>query len=183
MLRVYATQWWALLIRGIAAVVFGILALVWPGLTVGMLVILFGAYVLVDGIFTLVHAFTGRNEIQRWWMVAIEGISGMILGLLVLFWPQITALVLLYFIAAWAVITGIMEIIAAYQLRKEIQGEWLLVLAGVASIAFGIMAFVVPGTGALALITFIAAFIIVFGVALILLAFRVRSHASAVSNQ
>lgn len=182
MVQVYATQWWALLIRGIAALLFGILALVWPGLTLGVLVILFGAYALVDGIFTLVNAFSGRGEMQRWWMVALEGLAGIIFGLLVFFWPGLSALVLLYFIAAWAVITGVLEIVAAIQLRKEITGEWFLVLAGVASIVFGVIAFIAPGAGALALITYIAAFAIVFGIALILLAFRVRSFDRAADN-
>ncbi len=182
MVQIYATKWWALLIRGIAALLFGILAIVWPGLTLGALVILFGAYALVDGVFTLVNAFSGLSTMQRWWMVALEGVAGIIFGLLVFFWPGLSALALLYFIAAWAIITGVMEVIAAIQLRREITGEWFLALAGVASILFGVIAFIAPGAGALALIIFIAAYAIVFGIALILLSFRVRSFDRALRN-
>lgn len=182
MVQIYATKWWALLIRGIAALLFGILAIVWPGLTLGALVILFGAYALVDGVFTLVNAFSGLSTMQRWWMVALEGVAGIIFGLLVFFWPGLSALALLYFIAAWAIITGVMEVIAAIQLRREITGEWFLALAGVASILFGVIAFIAPGAGALALIIFIAAYAIIFGIALILLSFRVRSFDRALRN-
>lgn len=111
---------------------------------------------------------------RYWWVLLSEGILGIVLGVLTLVWPGITALVLLVFIAVWAVLTGIMEIAAAIQLRQEIQGEWLLALGGALSILWGIILFVRPGAGALAIAWLIGVFAILFGIALIALAFRVR---------
>lgn len=175
MLENMASKWWVLLIRGIAAIAFGVLALIWPELTVGILVIFFGAYALVDGVFSLFTAFTGRNQHSKWWLDALEGAASIIFGILVFVWPGLSALVLLFMIGAWAIVTGVLEIVAAYQLRKEIEGEWLLILAGVASVVFGIIVFVAPGAGALALIVYIAAYAIVFGIALVALSIRMRS--------
>lgn len=174
MVRMLGERWWMLLIRGIAAIIFGVLAFIWPGVTVWVLVVMFGAYALVDGIFSLIAAFAMRDRVERWWVMALEGVIGILAGIVVFVWPGVSALVLLYVIAIWAIITGILEIVAAIQLRREISGEWLLGLAGLASIVFGVLAILFPGAGALAVIWLIAAYAILFGIVLVALAFRVR---------
>jgi len=175
--------WWVLAIRGVAAILFGIAAFAWPGITLAALVLLFGAYALVDGIFAVVNGFSVRKENERWWMVILEGLAGIIFGVLTFLWPGITALVLLYFIAAWSILTGAFEIAAAIRLRKEIEGEWLFGLAGFASMVFGILLIVMPGPGALALIWLIGSYALIFGVLLLALAFRLRSRGNTISPQ
>src|SRR5215212_2986603 len=170
-----ARNWWVLAIRGVAAILFGIGAFLWPGLTLAVLVLLFGAYALVDGIFAVIAGITGRAEQKRWWMMILEGLAGIVIGVLTFLWPGITALVLLYFIAAWSIVTGAFEVAAAIRLRKEIEGEWMLALAGIASVIFGILLLVLPGPGALALIWLIGSYAIVFGILMLVLAFRLRS--------
>lgn len=167
-----ARHWWAVVLRGVAAVVFGILAFIWPGLTLAVLVLLWGAYALIDGILDLIYAFRMGGS-QRW-APLLEGIAGILAGVLTFVWPGITALVLLYFIAAWAIITGLFEIVQAIRLRQEIHGEWLLVLGGIASVVLGIILLVAPGAGAVALIWAIGGYAIIFGLLLIALGFRLR---------
>jgi uncharacterized membrane protein HdeD (DUF308 family) len=161
-------------IRGVAAVIFGVLALIWPGQALQALVLVFGAYALVDGIFAVIAGIAARGSFDRWWAVLLEGIAGIVIGLLTFIWPNVTALVLVYFIAAWALITGIFEIVAAIQLRRVITGEWMLVLGGVLSIIFGILLFVFPGAGAVSLVWMIGIYAIVFGISEIVFAFRLR---------
>lgn len=175
MIATLSRNWWVLAIRGVAAILFGIAAFLWPGITLTVLVLLFGAYVLVDGIFAVVAGISVRKEQERWWMMVLEGVAGIIIGVLTFLYPSITALVLLYFIAAWAIVTGAFEIAAAIRLRREIEGEWLLALAGIASLIFGVLLVIMPGPGALALIWLIGAYAIVFGVLMLVLAFRLRS--------
>lgn len=177
MVRMLGENWWVLLIRGIVAILFGIMAFIWPGLTLTTLVLLFGAFALVDGIFGLFGAFAARSYESRWWVAALAAVASIIFGLLVFFWPEITALVLLYMIAAWAIVTGVIEIIEAIQLRREIEGEFWLILAGLASVIFGVIVFLFPGAGALSVIWIIGAYAIIFGILLIMLAFRVRGMA------
>lgn len=171
----YGRNWWALAIRGLVAVIFGILALIWPGITLAVLVLFFGAYVLVDGIFAVISALTNRAGHNRWWLLLLEGLAGILAGVLTFLWPGITAFVLLFFIAAWAIVTGILELAAAVRLRKEITGEWMLALSGIASLIFAILIALFPGAGALAVVWLIGAYAIVFGILLIALALRVRS--------
>ena len=173
MLKLLARNWWVLVLRGVVAVLFGIAALIWPDITVTALVFLFGAYVLVDGIFALIGAFWRRTG--QWWLLLIEGIAGIAAGILTFIWPDITELVLLYLIAFWAILTGILEIVAAIQLRRELTGEWLLVLGGLASLAFGIVMVLSPGAGATALIWLVGAYAIVFGILLVILGFKLRN--------
>lgn len=137
-----------------------------------MLVI--GAYALVDGVFGVINGISSYDERERWWVILLEGLAGIVVGIMTLVWPSITALTLLYLIAAWAVITGVMEIVAAIQLRRVIEGEWMMVLSGIASIIFGIILFIFPGEGALGLTWLIGIYAIIFGVMLIVLAFRLR---------
>jgi uncharacterized membrane protein HdeD (DUF308 family) len=169
-----ARNWWVLVLRGVLAILFGILAFVWPGLTVFALVVLFGAFALVDGVFALVAAFRAHGRGRRWGAFALEGVAGVALGILTFFWPDVTAIALLYLIAAWSVVTGIFEIAAAIRLRKVIRGEFFLGLAGVLSILFGILVVVFPGAGAVAVVWAIAVYAILFGILLIAVGIRLR---------
>ena len=179
MVEALSRYWWAVVLRGLAGILFGVVALVWPGPTVFALVLLFGAYALVDGVFTLVSAL-GRNRGgartgSRGWLI-VQGIAGVLMGLLTFVWPGATALVLLWLIAAWALIIGVLQVVAAVRLRREMRHEWLLALSGVLSILFGIVAVVYPRTGALAIVWVIAVYAIIFGIALLVLAFRLRRY-------
>ncbi|MBV9172982.1 MAG: HdeD family acid-resistance protein [Chloroflexi bacterium] len=176
-----ARYWWVLALRGIAAVIFGILAFIWPGMTLAVLVILFGAYALVDGVLALIAAF--RGETQHRIALAVEGLVSVLAGLAAFVWPGLTALVLLYIIAFWAIITGVLEIVEAIRLRHVITNEFGLILGGILSIVFGIVLLVSPGTGALAVIFLIGAYAIIFGITLLVLAWRLREHSVATSGQ
>jgi uncharacterized membrane protein HdeD (DUF308 family) len=171
-------DWWVIALQGVAAVVFGVLALVWPGVTLLALVFLFGAYALVDGVLALVRGFRrdGSGGGPDWWRVVI-GIVGIVAGVIAFAVPGITAYALLLVIAAWAIVSGVMEVVAAYQLRDVIRREWLLALDGVLSIVFGMALFLFPGAGALAVVWLIGAFAIASGAILLMLAFRLRSGA------
>jgi uncharacterized membrane protein HdeD (DUF308 family) len=174
MLTNLSRYWWLLALRGLAAILFGILAFIWPQLTLEVLVILFGVYVLIDGVSNVVTGFSQRRTNNRWWVMLLEGLVGILAGILTFVYPGITAILLLYFIAAWAIITGILEIAAAIRLREEITGEWALALSGIASVIFGILLIIFPGTGALAVVWIIGSYAILFGALLIYLAFKVR---------
>jgi uncharacterized membrane protein HdeD (DUF308 family) len=176
MIDTLARNWWALLIRGIAAVIFGVLAFLWPGATIVAIGVLFGAYAFVDGIFAIVSAVRAAEAHQRWWPFVIEGIVGLLIAAITFYDIRITLLALYLTIAAWAFITGILEIVAAIELRKAIQGEIWLVLGGIASILFGALMIWRPLAGALAIIWLIGAYAIVFGITMIALSFRLRSH-------
>jgi len=178
MVHQLAKNWWLLLLRGIAAIVFGVLAFVWPGLTLLTLVLFYGAYALVDGVLAIVSAITGGTPAPRWWLVVI-GIFGIAAGILTFVWPGITALVLLFFIAGWAIAVGVFQIIGAIRLRKEIDNEWMLIAGGVLSVLFGIGILLVPGAGALALVWVIATFAIIEGILFVALSFKLKSHAHA----
>ena len=182
MVIVLARNWWALALRGLFAVLFGIAAFALPGITLGALVLLYGAYAFVDGVFAITAALVGRTEGVPWWALLVEGLFGIAVGVLTMFWPGITALALLFMISAWAVVTGVLEIVAAIRLRKEIQGEWLLALSGILSVLFGLALVVNPGAGALAVVWLIGAYAIVFGLLLIALGFRLRSWSRMLSS-
>jgi uncharacterized membrane protein HdeD (DUF308 family) len=175
MLAQLARNWWALALRGVAAVLFGILVFVWPGISLVVLVALFGAYTFVDGIFALAATARASAEGRPAWPLLVEGLAGIATGLVAVIWPGITTLVLLYVIAAWAVITGVFEILAAVRLRAEIDNEWLLGLGGLASVVFGAFLFVSPGAGILAVLWLIGGYAIFFGMVLVALAFRLRA--------
>lgn len=172
MLSALTANWWALLLRGLLAVLFGLIALFMPGITLAALVLVFGAYALVDGVFALVAGIRGTGGSR--WVLIIEGVLGVLAGLVTFVWPGITALVLLYVIAIWAIFTGVAEIVTAIALRREIEGEWALILGGALSVIFGIILAVLPGVGLLSLVWLVGIYAILFGIALIVLAFRVR---------
>jgi uncharacterized membrane protein HdeD (DUF308 family) len=173
-----ARTWWVVVLRGLLAIALGVLAFVSPGITLASLVLVFGAYALVDGVFALLSALRGRGE-EPWWLLVLEGGVGVGIGVLTLVAPGLTALGLLFYIAIWAIATGVLEIAAALALRKEIEGEWLLVLGGLASVAFGAMLIARPGAGALAVLWLIGSYAIAFGALLVLLGFKVRRGAPA----
>lgn len=172
-----AKNWWALVIRGFLGIGFGLITFFWPGITLASLVILFAAYALVDGVMAIVAAVRSLKSHERWGALLLEGIAGLAAGVLTMAWPAITALWLIYLIAAWAIITGIFEIVAAVKLRKEIEGEWLLALTGIASVIFGVLIMVSPLAGALVIAIWIGAYAFIFGVMLVALGFRLRSWA------
>lgn len=174
MAQLFTRHWWLLALRGLAAVLFGVLAFVWPGITLLTLVILFGAYAVVNGVLSFILAAKAPNGYPRFLGLILPGLLSVTAGVLAFILPGITALALLMLIAAWAIVNGIMEIVVAIRLRKEITNEWLLILAGVASVAFGVLLFIWPGAGALAVLWWIASFSIVLGVLFIALAFRLR---------
>jgi uncharacterized membrane protein HdeD (DUF308 family) len=167
-------NWWLLAIRGLAAILFGILAFAWPGLTLLTLVFLFGFYALINGMLALAVAYKAPKRYKKFGALIIEGILSVIVGFIAFLVPGITALSLLILIAAWAIVTGVFEIVAAIRLRKTIAHEWLLIIAGIASIAFGVVVMIIPGAGALALVWWIGAYTLAFGMLLMLLAFRMR---------
>ena len=170
-----AKHWWLLVVRGVFAVLFGGLTILMPEITLYVLVLMFGVYVLMDGGFTIYAALKGREKNQRWWVGLLEGIVGIVVGLLTFVWPGMTGLILLYLIAFWAITTGVLEIVAAIHLRKEISTEWLLGLSGVLSLVFGIMLIFAPGSGALALAWLIGFYAIMFGFTMIGLGLRLRN--------
>ncbi|HYL27449.1 MAG TPA: DUF308 domain-containing protein [Candidatus Nitrosotalea sp.] len=179
MVHILTRNWWVWLIRGIAAIVFGILAWKWPGVTWITIAIFFGAYAFVDGIFAIVATVRAAETGQRWWPFLIEGIIGILIAAITFYDVRITIAALYLTIAAWAFLTGIFEIVAAMQLRKHIANEIWLIIGGIASIAFGVLMVLYPIIGALTIIYIIAAYAIVFGVIMIAFALRLRGHMHA----
>jgi uncharacterized membrane protein HdeD (DUF308 family) len=174
-LRPLTRSWWLILLRGIASILFGIAAFVWPGLTVLALTLLYGAFAMADGILALGAAVTGSGErsIPTWWLVVI-GLLGIAAGTVAFLWPGLTAFALVIMIGAWAVAIGVMQIIGAIWLRHEIEDEWLLIAAGILSVLFGAAVLLKPGAGALALAWAIGAFAILSGILLVAFALRIK---------
>ena len=168
-------HWWVPVIRGIAAIVFGIIAFVYPGLTIATLVLFFGAWVLIDGIFRIVGAIGHRASDPDWGWQLVIGILGIVVGLLTFHAPQITALALVIYIAAWALMIGASEIAIAVKMRREIKGEWFLILMGLASIVFAVLLLWNPIAGAAAVIWLVAWYAVVIGILAIFFGFRLRS--------
>jgi uncharacterized membrane protein HdeD (DUF308 family) len=183
MTRVLALNWWAMALRGIVAVIFGLIAFFMPVATLYALTILFGAYALIDGIVSLAAAIHSARHGEHWWALLFEGIAGLAAAVVTLLWPLLTLVVLIYIVASWALITGILEIVAAIRLRRFIRGEWLLVLTGIASIVFGFLLFAAPGPGALVIAWWIGAYVFVFGLLMLGLAFRLRRLSGGLTPQ
>ena len=169
--RLLSSSWWVLALQGAAALVFGVLALIWPGLTLVVLVALFAAYALVTGVAAIVGALMHRTE-RGWWLLLLLGLVSVAAGVLALIYPGLTALALVLLMGANAIVTGVLQIVMAVRLRREIRGEWLLGLAGCVSILFGALVLAFPGAGALALVWLVAVYAIAYGVLLLVLAWR-----------
>ncbi|PYN49988.1 MAG: hypothetical protein DME00_07440 [Candidatus Rokuibacteriota bacterium] len=174
MRTVLTRNWWALALRGIFAILLGLAAFVLPGVTLAVLVALFGAYAVVDGVLAIIAGVRAAERHERWWSPVLKGLAGIIAGVLAFIWPALTVLALLYLIAGWAIVTGVLEIVAAVHLHRA-HGEWLLILNGVLSILFGLFVIVWPGAGVLTLVWMIGVYAIVFGAVLLVLAFRLRN--------
>jgi uncharacterized membrane protein HdeD (DUF308 family) len=168
-------NWWMYLVRGLFAIIFGILALVSPGSTTLALVLMFGAYALLDGVLGVAAGIASYRHFDRWWAVVLEGVTGIVVGILTFFLPNITVLSLLYVIALWAIVTGIFEIVAAIQFRRVISGEWAMILSGLLSVLFGIALFVFPRAGVVSIVWLIGLYAIAFGFVEMIFAFRLHS--------
>ena len=177
MLDYLGRKWGWIVFRGLVALLFGVLAIAWPGITLAALVIVWGAYALADGLLALIAAWRVRDQGRPFWSLLIVGLLGIAAGVVTFLWPAITALSLLMIIAVWAVAMGVFQIAAAIRLRKVIQGEWLLGLSGLASVIFGVVVIARPGAGALAVIWLIGSYAIFFGILLIALGLRLKPHA------
>ena len=173
MLGLMVQNWWMVVLRGVCAILFGIFAWTWPGVTVAVLILMFGLYAFVDGVLSLWAAVTGGTD-RPWWALVLEGLVGLGAAAVAFFYPRISAIALLWLIAWWAIITGALEIVTAIRLRKEIQGELWLALAGIGSLVFGLILLARPGIGALAVIWIIGTYALIFGVLLVALGFRLK---------
>lgn len=172
-------NWWVLLIRGILAVIFGVIAILSPVSTLAVLVMVIGAYYLVDGIFSIITSLTAPEGYRGWVWMLVSGIAGVVIGLVTFFMPGVTALVLLYFVIAWLIVTGVTQVVAGIRLRKEIKGEFFLIAGGIVSVLFALYLLINPGVGALGVIWLIGAYAIFFGVLMVFTAFRLRQMRKA----
>jgi uncharacterized membrane protein HdeD (DUF308 family) len=180
MLAALSENWWALVLRGLLAVLFGCAALFLQLDTLEAVGRLFGAYAITEGVLLVL---TGIRSARYTGVFIAEGASGIVAGLVALAWPSITALVLLYVVAIWALLSGVAEMIAAVSLRREIEGEWALFLVGVLSVLLGAAMAVLPGVGLLSLVWLVGLYALAVGVALIVLAFRVRGRGRGSSGR
>ncbi len=175
-LWVVSRNWWVFLLRGVIAVLFGITAILWPGLTLNTLIWLFGVYAIVDGVVAIWHGVTNRDERDHRWASVLIGVAGILTGLLVILLPGLSAIAVMLLIAAWMIVIGALQIMSAIRLWRVIANEWSLGASGLLSVLLGLYFMIFPGSGALALVTVLGIFAILFGVMLIVFSFRVRSH-------
>ena len=178
MKELLARSWWMLALQGLVALLFGVLAVLWPGLTLLWLMALFAAYAIISGGAALYGAVKNRTMDRGWWLILLLGLVSVAAGVLAIFYPGLTALALVLLMGANALITGVLQIAVAIRLRKMVGNEWLLVLTGVASIVFGVVVLVFPGAGALALVWLISFYAVLSGILLLSLAFRVKGWGS-----
>lgn len=176
MIQTLARNWWVVLIRAVCAVVFGLVAVIWPEATILVLVLLFGAYALVDGILSLASAILARRGqlASRGWLAA-KGAAGILIGIITFVWPSITAYALLLLISLWAIVTGIIEIVTGWLMRRSAKDEWLIIVAGGMSVVIGLLLLVRPEETAATVARIIGAFALIFGLVLIPTALRLRS--------
>jgi uncharacterized membrane protein HdeD (DUF308 family) len=179
--QLLSRYWWTTLIRGLIWILFGIAVIARPGISLVALTLLFATFVFADGIANVVSAIGGRHEYENWWVLLLAGLAGIVIGVLTFLNPAATALILLVYIAIWAIATGILELITAIHLRKEIEGEFWLGLAGLASITFGLALIARPGTGVLAVLWLVAIYAFALGLILVILAFKARAFANRVA--
>ena len=172
-------NWWMIVLRGVLAVLFGLAAFVWPGITLLSLILIFGVYAMIDGVIASITGLSHVKDTPRWWVFLGEGLISIGAGIVAILWPGLATVVLLAMISAWAVLTGALEIVAAIRLRREISNEWLLIAGGLLSIGLGVLLILQPAAGGLALIWTIGAYALLFGVLLIVLGFRLRTANSS----
>jgi len=175
MLETLGRHWWTIALRGLLAIILGIVAFVWPGITVAALVLLFGVYAIIDGVVALVASVRLMEGHGRWWPALFEGICGITAGIVAFAWPGVTAVALVYLIAVWAIVTGVLEIVAALQLRRHVAGEWMLALGGVLSVLLGVFLFAFPVAGLVAWAWMVGAYALLFGIVMLTLGFRLRA--------
>ena len=167
--RVLTQHWWVVLLRGVLAILFGVMAYAWPGVTLAVLVLFWGAYALTDGIFEVIAGVRGK-----WGALTLLGVLGIAAGIVTFVWPGITAITLVWVFAFWAIVAGVLQVSAAIRLRREIQGEWLWILSGVCTALLGVLLLLYPGAGALSIIWLIAGLAVVWGILLVMLAFKLK---------
>lgn len=175
-------NWWALLLRGLLAIAFGVFVWMQPGISLATMVLLFGAFALAEGVLGVVTAISGRKGNDDWWVLLLWGLVSIGIGVLTFAAPGITAFVLLFYIAVWAIAIGVLQIIAAVRLRKEIEGEWLLGLAGLAAVAFGVLLIVRPGEGVLSVLMVISVYAVLSGILLVILSLKVRNFSAKIAG-
>ena len=180
--QVALRNWWMLALRGVFAILFGLVALLLPGIALLAFIYVFAAYAIIDGIVAVIVSIRERGSLSRWGWVLAEGILSVVAGIFAAVYPGLTALVLLYVVAAWAVLTGITEIVAAFMMREHVAREWILGLAGLLSIVFGIILFIRPGAGLLTILWLVGVYAIIFGILFIVRAFQLRSWASSMTT-
>jgi uncharacterized membrane protein HdeD (DUF308 family) len=183
MARSLSQNWWLVILRGVLAILFGLSAFIWPGITLLTLVVMFGVYAIADGLIAIWTGLSRTKESPRWWMFLVEGLVSIGAGVVALIYPDLATLVLVYMIASWAVFTGVLEIAAAVRLRHEITNEWMLALGGVLSIGAGVLLFLQPAAGSLAIIWIIAGYALIFGILLVILGIRLRTWKSPEPRQ
>ncbi len=168
--------WWMLALRGVLSIILGLVALLAPGIALFAFITVFAVYAVLDGIVAVFVALRERGALRRWGLVLAEGILSILAGIFAFVYPGETAIILLYIVAAWAIITGIMEIAAVFMIRGSMAQEWSLAIAGILSVLFGIILFIRPGIGLLSILWLVGIYAIVFGVLFIVRAFQLRSH-------
>lgn len=173
-IRLMATKWWAVALRGLVSVIFGIFAFAWPQFTAAIMVMFFGVYVLIDGLFALIASFATHGGLARWWLLLVEGILGIILGVIFLAHPAFTAAFLIILIAIWAIVTGIIEIVLAITYAKIVPDNWLMILTGILSLIFGFLLMKNPAAGVMAVIWIIGIYAVLFGMLVIAAGFTLR---------
>ncbi len=177
-------NWWMFVLRGVLAVLFGVFTFINPAVSLATLILVYGAYALVDGVTAVLGAFTNRRADSGFpWSVLLIGLIGVAAGIGTFMYPGVTALILLYFISAWFIVRGVFEIVLAVQLRKEIEGEFWLGLAGLFSVLFGLWLYLRPGAGALAVLWMIGIFAILMGLMFILLGFKLKGVRSRLQGR
>ena len=189
MIRAVSKCWWIFSLRGIIAIVFGLAALLWPALTLGVMVLLFGLFALLEGLSAVVTSF-GKGDEKGGWTLLLEGLVGVLVCVIVLlgtgigsiFWPKVAAVMLVYYIAGWAMLAGLFKIITAIRIRAEVKGEWVLGLSGLISILVGLILILRPGTGVLAVAWLIGIFAIILGIFELLLGLKFRGIGSGLET-